>query len=131
MKNSSAHPGSTGILIGAATAILALVRGPWQSRLLLGVFLIWGLGLLTAHKLPLARQANRTRKSWPHRKRYSAADDGPDIPARRQKTDSIPAETLLLRHVNHRISAYLRSAYPGVTWEWEQGEKPEIGRAHV
>ena len=125
MKNSSAHPGSTGILIGAVIAILALVRGPWQSRLLLGVFLIWGLGLLTAHKLPLARQANRTRKSWPHRKRYSAADDGPDIPARRQKTDSIPAETLLLRHVNHRISAYLRSAYPGVTWEWEQGEKPE------
>lgn len=125
MKNNSAHPGSTGILIGAVTAILALVRGPWQSRLLLGVFLLWGLGLLASHMLPPARQANRTRKSRLRGKRFPAADDGPDIPARMQKTDGIPAETLLLRHVNHRISAFLRSAYPGVTWEWEEGEKPE------
>ena len=27
-------------------------------------------------------------------------------------------EHLLLRHVNHRISSYLRSTYADVTWEW-------------
>ena len=41
-----------------------------------------------------------------------------------QEPDSVSAESLLLRHVNHRISAYLRSAYPGITWEWEE-KRPE------
>ncbi len=35
--------GSITILIGAVIAIMALVRGPWQVWLLLGVFTLWGL----------------------------------------------------------------------------------------
>ena len=34
--------GSITILIGAVIAIMALVRGPWQVWLLLGVFTLWG-----------------------------------------------------------------------------------------
>lgn len=46
-------------------------------------------------------------------------------------------ETLLLRHVNHRISAYLKTAWPGAKWEWCT-DKPEalaltggIGRIRI
>ena len=34
--------GSITILIGAVIAIMALVRGPWQAWLLIGVFTLWG-----------------------------------------------------------------------------------------
>ena len=124
MKNDNAHPGSTGILIGAIIAILALVRGPWQTWLLVGVFAVWGLRLLAAHMPPRTHKANRRRKRRRHQKTRRPADDGPDISAWAQEPYSESAEALLLRHVNHRISAYLRSAYPGITWEWEE-KKPE------
>ncbi len=123
MKSDKARPGSTGILIGAVIAILALVRGPWQTWLLVGVFAIWGLRLLKAYMLPITHRTNRRRKRR-HRRKRLPADDGPDISAWVQEPDSASAENLLLRYVNHRISAYLRSAYPGITWEWEE-KRPE------
>ena len=81
MKNDNAHPGSTGILIGAIIAILALVRGPWQTWLLVGVFAVWGLRLLAAHMPPRTHKANRRRKRRRHQKTRRPADDGPDISA--------------------------------------------------
>ena len=39
--------GSITILIGAVIAIMALVRGPWQAWLLIGVFTLWGLWVET------------------------------------------------------------------------------------
>lgn len=36
--------GSITILIGAVIAIMALVRGPWQAWLLIGVFTSGGFG---------------------------------------------------------------------------------------
>ncbi len=123
MKSDKAHPGSTGILIGAVIAILALVRGPWQTWLLVGVLALWGLRLLKAYMPSITRRTNRRRKRR-HRRKRLPADDGPDISAWTQEPDTASAEDLLLRHVNHRISAYLRSAYPGITWEWEE-KRPE------
>ena len=34
--------------------------------------------------------------------------------------------TLLLRHVNHRISAYLKAVYPDATWEWRSPEPEKL-----
>lgn len=33
---------------------------------------------------------------------------------------------LLLRHVNHRISAYLKAVYPDATWEWRSPEPEKL-----
>lgn len=44
--------GSITILIGAVIAIMALVRGPWQVWLLLGVFTLWGLWVVLILLLP-------------------------------------------------------------------------------
>lgn len=120
MKHRNAHLGSISILIGAVTAILALVRGPWQARLLLGTFVLWGTWLLAFWLLPHMRNAVRRPKT---RKRpYKTS--GPSLPLQPLAADSAPTETLLLCHVNHRISAYLKSAYPGITWEWME-KRPE------
>lgn len=73
-----------------------------------------------------SRQRNGSAKKMPRRNFF-----------RLTETDGSLAEQLLLRHVNHRISAYLRSAYPDITWEW-CGKKPEkiilqggVGRIRV
>ena len=122
MKHDRPRPGSTGILVGVAVAILAFTRGPWQTWLLLGTFSIWGIWSLAAFLRTRPPKRHRRRRRSP--KRHHAAKDGPDISAWVQEPDSMPAETVLLCHVNHRISAFLRSAYPGTTWEWEE-KKPE------
>ena len=49
--------GSITILIGAVIAIMALVRGPWQVWLLLGVFTLWGLWVVLILLLPYMQQA--------------------------------------------------------------------------
>ena len=50
--------GSITILIGAVIAIMALVRGPWQAWLLIGVFTLWGLWVVLILLLPYMQQAN-------------------------------------------------------------------------
>ena len=54
--------GSITILIGAVIAIMALVRGPWQVWLLLGVFTLWGLWVVLILLLPYMQQAKRRRQ---------------------------------------------------------------------
>ena len=54
--------GSITILIGAVIAIMALVRGPWQIWLLLGVFTLWGLWVVLILLLPYMQQAQRRRQ---------------------------------------------------------------------
>ena len=54
--------GSITILIGAVIAIMALVRGPWQAWLLIGVFTLWGLWVVliyAAGQTPPATPAER------------------------------------------------------------------------
>ena len=54
--------GSITILIGAVIAIMALVRGPWQAWLLIGVFTLWGLWVVLILLLPYMQQAKRRRQ---------------------------------------------------------------------
>ena len=54
--------GSITILIGAVIAIMALVRGPWQAWLLIGVFTLWGLWVVLILLLPYMQQARRRRQ---------------------------------------------------------------------
>ena len=104
--------GSLSLLIGAVIAVLALVRGQWQQWLLLAVITVWVLWLALTVLLPYAQAKRR---------RYEIS----------QRTDA-PGEVrpdgdmgqILLRHVNHRISAYLRSVYPNARWEWRE-KQPE------
>lgn len=42
----------------------------------------------------------------------------PDAPLQVSEAEDETTETLLLRHVNHRISAYLKTVWPDVKWEW-------------
>ena len=64
--------GSITILIGAVIAIMALVRGPWQVWLLLGVFTLWGLWVVLILLLPYMQQAKRHRQRQQRTRRLHA-----------------------------------------------------------
>ncbi len=124
MKHDKARPGSIGILMGAVIAILALARGSLQTWLLLGVFIIWGLWIMAAFHLPRMRLAKRRKNRRRQKGKILTVTDTPGNPFQIPEAGNASAESLLLCHVNHRISAYLRSAYPDSTWEWVE-KKPE------
>ena len=52
MKNDKTTWNSIGLLTGAVIAILALLRGPAQTILLLLTFVLWGLWVLLAFLRP-------------------------------------------------------------------------------
>lgn len=139
-NSNSALWGSISILIGVIIAILALVRGSWQTWLLLGVFAMWGTWVVAFLLRPyMMQQAKRRRMRQQQLKAHKPEGIAPviqripDMP----EPKNAPVEQLLLRHVNHRISVYLRSVYPDVTWEWTE-KQPEklavcggVGRIRV
>jgi len=100
MKRSSPLWGSVSVLIGVVIAILALVRGAWLVPLLLLAFTAWGLWVVMFQLQP----------AWDSIRGYRKKEHD----ARKQREASLystaqanaDAMQLLLRHVNHRISAY-------------------------
>ncbi len=110
MKQKITLGSSISILIGVVIAILALLRGPVQTVLLLVTFALWGLWLMLALLRP-AWRANRTYRSREERA------------AREQEAFSgVNLARLLLCHVNYRVSDYLKSAYPNASWEWTMND---------
>ena len=124
MKSDKALWGSISILVGAVIAILALIRGVWQAWLLIGVFTLWGLWVVAVLLRPYMQQAKRRRMREQLAKKRLAEGISPNQPPGFPTLETAETELLLLRHVNHRISAYLRAVYPDVRWEWCE-KRPE------
>lgn len=103
--------GSVSILIGVVIAILALVRGVWQTPLLIAAFAVWGLYLIFILLLPALRSNRELRRREKRAEREKRALEETNV------TDA-ELSNKLLRNVSFRISDYLRSAYPNARWEW-------------
>lgn len=123
MNQYKALWGSISVLIGAVIGILALARGGLQVWLLLGIFTLWGLWVVAFLLLPYMQQAKRRRIR--RQQEHTRLEEGIAPVFQIPEMQKEPTELLLLRHVNHRISAYLQTAYPDVTWQWceKQPEK--------
>ena len=118
MKSEKSLWTSITFLIGAVIAVLAFVRGDALTWSLLGVFVLWGAWVVGFLLLPLIKQAKKNQKrrailNARYLEGLSAGQKG-------QETDvnSESAEQLLMRHVNLRITGYIRSIYQDATWEW-------------
>lgn len=137
MKNDKTPWNSLGLLIGVVVAIMALAQGRLRTGLLIAVFALWGIQMAALLLSPHIKRYRRIRSHIQQpKKRQCEGNDPPEL-FRLTDTDVSLTEQLLLRHVNHRISAYLRSAYPDITWEW-CGKNPEkiilqggVGRIRV
>ena len=120
MKRTSAIWGSVSILIGTVIAILSLLRGVWATVLLLAAFAVWGLWLVFTQLFPAwkSNRVYRRRAHQPQNRQEAASED----------SDSTMG-LVLLRHVNHRISEHLKSAFPKAHWEWTMSD-PALFVAH-
>lgn len=113
--------GSITILIGAVIAIMALVRGPWQAWLLIGVFTLWGLWVVLILLLPYMVQAKCRRQRQQREHHLHAEGIGHNVeqkPFHMPELDEPMPDELLLRYANHRILGYLHSLYPDSYFEW-------------
>ena len=120
MKRSNPLWGSISVLIGVVIAILALVRGAWLVPLLLLVFSAWGLWLVMFQLEPAWDSIRRYRMKERDARKQKECIRYPDMQV---NADAIQ---LLLRHVNHRISTYLKSVYPNARWEWSTGDPSQL-----
>ena len=103
MKRKNTFGKSITFLIVGVLLVLAFIRGDKQIWFLGGVIVIWGLWTL----------AYLLKFSWRNIK--ERLDKKSFMKINWNKTVDDDA---LLRHVNCRISEYLKSVYPTVTWEW-------------
>jgi hypothetical protein len=116
MKHKRVFGKSLTFLIVGVLAVTAFVRVPEQTWWLAGVFAIWGIWTLgsllrsNSSRIKAALDLKQGAKT-PIQEPFEPCGTGVQV-------DGDPTSAALLRHVNCRISAYLKSAYPDVTWEW-------------
>ena len=106
------------VLIVAVIAITAFTRGAWQFWLLITAFGLWSAWAVIHHLLPFLKEKKDRNEARELREHFERQQTFPDIDV------SDPVSIVLLRHVNHRISAHLQAAYPDATWDWCE-EDPE------
>ncbi len=112
MKKKKTLWNGVSVLIVIVLALMAFTRGYVQLVLTTVAFTVWSVWAILRFFKPIisakldAREAQKIRKHYEEEERRlnPASDDGTGI--------------VLLRHVNHRITAHLQTAYPGATWEW-------------
>lgn len=96
------------VLIAAVLAIVAFVRSDTQIWLLTAAFTIWAIWVTAAFVFPYIQEQENEKRRAARRAAYDA---------QRQSLRALSVEEedgfgpLLLRHVNHRISAYLKAVY--------------------
>lgn len=121
MKDKKSLWSGVSVLIVLVLAITAFARGQMQVWLFAAAFAAWGIWAAVWFLVPYAKaqayryKARRIRKQCEPQEEKTKFEI-PDL--------SDPAETVLLRHVNYRISSYIQSVYPDATWEWRE-EFPE------
>lgn len=137
MKSEKSLWSSVSILIGVVIGVLAFVRGDAQIWLLVGVFALWGAWVVGFLLMPFIKQAKKNQKRKAKMNALYREGYGTTQQHNLRHAEGEGANQLLLRHVNLRITGYLRSIYQDATWEWCE-KNPEklilnggIGRIRV
>ncbi len=112
MKNKKTLKNGISVLIVTVLAIAAFTR-EYVTLGLTTVFLIgWSIWAFCKFVVPYISEKMDAYEARQLREMYEAEEK-----AKIENPADATAGTLLL-HVNHRISAYLKSAYPDATWDW-------------
>jgi len=119
MKKKTTLWNGVSVLIVALLVIMAFVRGNAQFVLTVIAIAAWSVWAVVKFLAPYvdtklnALEARKLREYYEEEERKLT-----------EPTECNDTSLSLLLHVNHRITNYLQSAYPGSTWEWRV-EDPE------
>ena len=109
--------GSFGALAALTLLVAVLFNGAdYQWILFLAVFGAWAGFLLLRRRL---RRAVASRRHGPARKNRKKGPRGP------------AAESLLLGHLNWRITEKLQSVYPEAAWQWQTADPVRIASGGI
>lgn len=100
------------VLLGMELAVAVFTFGYVRLGLSVVAFGIWSLWASGFYLIPFIVHKCRQRKTKKMREHYEKEEK------RQNESSGDDATRILLRHVNHRITSYLKSAYPESTWEW-------------
>lgn len=106
------------MLIVAVVAILAFSRDWMQFWLLLTTFIVWGLWAGIKFLIPFLRKVWYRHQIRSERKNASKQVEQVSTAPEPVRELPAPIEAVLIRHVNHRVTAYLKSVYPEAAWQW-------------
>jgi len=119
MKKNKTLWNGVSILIVALLVIMAFVRGDAQFVLSVLTIAAWSVWAIVKFLAPYVDAKLNAREARKLREHYEAEERKLAEPKEYNDTS-----LSLLLHVNHRITNYLQSAYPGSSWEWRV-EDPE------
>lgn len=122
MKHKSTLWNGVSVLIVAALVITAFIPGSEQLWLYAAAFTVWAVWASVKFLVPYLQSKWQQHEVRNIRQKYEAKRQKKPVPHIPDRSD--PVSEVLLRHVNFRISSYLKSAYPDATWEWRE-EYPE------
>lgn len=122
MKHKKNLWSDVSILIVAVLAITAFLRGTWQFWMLVTAFAVWSAWAIYRHLIPFLKELKHSKEAKKVQQHYQKQAEKQRLFWDIEVSD--PVSIVLLRHVNHRISAYLQSTYPDATWDWCD-ENPE------
>ena len=122
MKNKPSLWNSVSVLVVAVLIVTVFIRGMAQIWLYAAVFAAWAVWVSVRFLIPYLQAKHHQMEARRIRKKYEAAQAKESSQKIPDAAD--PVSAVLLRHVNFRISSYLKSAYPDATWEWRE-EFPE------
>ena len=112
MKHKKNLWNTVAVLIVAVLVIMAFVRGDLQFWLYVAAFTVWGIWASIKHLLPYLKECHYRRELQKEQKRMEKEQRDYVSPV------DDPVCSVLLRHVNYRITSFLKSSYPDATWAW-------------
>lgn len=118
MKHRKNLWNTVAVLIVAVLVIMAFARGNLQFWLYVAAFTVWGIWVSVKHLIPYLKECHYRKVLQKEQKRIEKEQ--------RDCVSSVddPVCSVLLRYVNYRITSFLKSSYPNVTWNWCE-EYPE------
>ena len=118
MRRFQKMSSSVSLLIVAVLAITSFARGILQIILFGVAFLSWGIYSFIVFMMPIIQRQKYRRElktiSENAKDSVVVAQDNPKL------------KYLLLCHVNHRITGYIKSTYPNATWAWRTNNPADI-----
>lgn len=115
MKKKTNLWAAISVLVTSLLLIAIFTREYVQLGLSVVALIVWSLFVVFKFGVPYINRKLDDMEARQMREYYEAeyeAESSGDNEAKR-------TDKMLLRHVNHRITNHLKSAYPDATWEWE------------
>ena len=119
MKKKKTLWNGVSVLIVLVLVIMAFARDYVQLGLMTLATVGWSIWAIAYYLVPFVKTKLDAREARKLREHYEAEERKLAEP--KEMSDN---SLSLLLHVNHRITNYLQSAYPGSSWEWRV-EDPE------